>query len=63
MKKGARRWIDNNRTIYRATGKLLEKYNVELLGQLAEGGEYDAQEGFGWTNGVLLSLMNDLGLE
>jgi len=29
----------------------------------AEGGEYEVQDGFGWTNGVLLSLLNELEVE
>ncbi len=58
--EGARRWIDNNLTIYQATGALVEKYNVEQPGVLAGGGEYEVQDGFGWTNGVLLCLMDEL---
>lgn len=57
---GARRWVDNNLAVYRATGRLLEKYNVEDVGLLAGGGEYAVQDGFGWTNGVLLSFLNEL---
>lgn len=60
---GARRWVDNNLAVYRSNGRLLEKYNVEEVGLFAEGGEYEVQDGFGWTNGVLLSLMNDLDIE
>ncbi|MGD9599587.1 MAG: alpha,alpha-trehalase TreF [Steroidobacteraceae bacterium] len=52
----ARRWIHENLTVYRATGKLVEKYNVSGDGGAA-GGEYPAQDGFGWTNGVLRRLM------
>lgn len=62
-REGARRWVDNNRQVYQQSGKLLEKYNVEQVGLLAGGGEYEVQDGFGWTNGVLLRLMNDLGIE
>lgn len=60
---GASRWVKNNIAVYRNTGRLLEKYNVEEIGTFAEGGEYAVQDGFGWTNGVLLSLMNELGIE
>jgi alpha,alpha-trehalase len=35
---------------------------VECVEALASGGEYDVQDGFGWTNGVLLKLMNELGV-
>ena len=60
---GARRWVDNNLSAYKQSGKLLEKYNVEAVGSPAAGGEYATQDGFGWTNGVLLSFMDAFGLE
>ena len=59
---GARRWVTDNIAVYEATGRLLEKYDVERVRSLAAGGEYEVQDGFGWTNGVLLALMNRLGL-
>jgi len=59
-REGARCWVENNKTVYRSTGRLLEKYNVEEIGMIAEGGEYQVQDGFGWTNGVLLSFLNEL---
>ena len=58
--EGARRWVENNLLVYQEQGRLLEKYNVEDVGFIAEGGEYSVQDGFGWTNGVLLRLMDDL---
>ena len=58
---GARRWIDNNIEVYESTGALVEKYDVEQPGVLAGGGEYEVQDGFGWTNAVLLRLMDELG--
>lgn len=57
---GAGRWIDNNLQIYQSVGALVEKYNVEQPGVLAGGGEYEVQDGFGWTNAVLLRLMDDM---
>ena len=57
---GARRWIDNNLKVYQSVGALVEKYNVEQPGVLAGGGEYELQDGFGWTNAVLLRLMDEL---
>ena len=39
----------------------LEKYNVEFSGLAGTGGEYEAQDGFGWTNAVLVRLMQKLG--
>ena len=52
----ARRWVATVRRVYRNTGKLVEKYNVEreLPGG---GGEYPLQDGFGWTNGVTQALL------
>jgi alpha,alpha-trehalase len=50
------RWLALNRRTYRATGKMLEKYDVVDLSKRAGGGEYGVQDGFGWTNGVALAL-------
>jgi alpha,alpha-trehalase len=57
-KEIATRWIKLNIKVYRNTGKLMEKYNVENMTLRAGGGEYGLQDGFGWTNGVLLKLMD-----
>jgi alpha,alpha-trehalase len=54
----ATRWLQLNIRVFKKTGKLLEKYNVVDTGLTAGGGEYPLQDGFGWTNGVLLKLMN-----
>ncbi|MFD0792348.1 alpha,alpha-trehalase TreF [Mucilaginibacter litoreus] len=54
----ADRWIHLNICVFEQTGKLLEKYNVIDPTATAGGGEYALQDGFGWTNGVLLKLMN-----
>ena len=35
----------------------MEKYNVVDTQLEAGGGEYPGQDGFGWTNGVLLALI------
>lgn len=53
------RWIKLNTNVFRQTGKLMEKYNVSDLSLTAGGGEYPLQDGFGWTNGVLLKLLKD----
>jgi alpha,alpha-trehalase len=52
----AARWIAENARVYCRTGKLVEKYNVREAGEGA-GGEYPVQDGFGWTNGVLIKLL------
>jgi alpha,alpha-trehalase len=51
------RWLALNRRTYRATGKMMEKYDVMDLTRSAGGGEYPTQDGFGWTNGVALALV------
>ena len=56
-KQIALRWIKLNTDVYLRTGKLMEKYNVVNLKLDAGGGEYPSQDGFGWTNGVLLALI------
>jgi alpha,alpha-trehalase len=54
----AQRWVGKNLEVFRATGKLVEKYNVSATGA-GGGGEYPLQDGFGWTNGVLRRLLAD----
>lgn len=50
------RWISLNRKVYRDTGKMLEKYNVQDTTLLSGGGEYPTQDGFGWSNGVAVGF-------
>ena len=52
----AERWMNINEKVYHNTGKMMEKYNVVSTALEAGGGEYPAQDGFGWTNGVYLAL-------
>lgn len=61
-KEAATRWIQLNTHVYKRTGQLFEKYNVINTRLEAGGGEYPNQDGFGWTNGVLLALMKAYGL-
>ncbi|MGN6637465.1 MAG: trehalase family glycosidase, partial [Mucilaginibacter sp.] len=51
-------WISTNLKVFNDTGKLMEKYNVVDTNAKAGGGEYPLQDGFGWTNGVLLNLLD-----
>lgn len=53
----AERWIRTNVRHFEKEHKLLEKYNVVDVEKPPGGGEYPAQDGFGWTNGVLRALM------
>lgn len=40
---------------------MFEKYHAVNVGYPGGGGEYIVQEGFGWTNGVVLWIMNKFG--
>ena len=51
------RFMLNVERVYRETGKLVEKYDVIASDRPGGGGEYPTQDGFGWTNGVMLKLM------
>ena len=61
-KEIAERWIKLNVKVFKETGKLMEKYDVKDVTKLAGGGEYPGQDGFGWTNGVLLKLISIYGV-
>ena len=52
-------WTALNIKVFKNTGKLMEKYNVVDTNLLSGGGEYPVQDGFGWTNGVLLKLLSE----
>ncbi len=58
----ANRWIKLNVDVFARTGKMMEKYNVADTKLEAGGGEYPSQDGFGWTNGVLLALIAKYGM-
>lgn len=62
-KKIAERWVALNKRVFTKTGKLMEKYDVVNASREGGGGEYPAQDGFGWTNGVLLALLKKYNLE
>ncbi|MFC4211034.1 alpha,alpha-trehalase TreF [Pedobacter lithocola] len=51
------RWVNQNVAVFKQTGKLMEKYDVVNPNSIGGGGEYPLQDGFGWTNGVLLKLL------
>ena len=52
------RWLRLNRKVFQETGKMMEKYNVVDTTLVGGGGEYPLQDGFGWTNGVDIALIN-----
>jgi alpha,alpha-trehalase len=56
---GRDRWLALNDKVFKATGKMMEKYNVVDASLTTGGGEYANQDGFGWSNGVYVRLMVD----
>ena len=54
-----KRWIEAVMAVYNTNLKLVEKYNVLDIHGAAGGGEYQLQDGFGWTNGVLMALLKE----
>jgi len=57
--KVRKRWIESNLRVFNDTGRLVEKYNVSNTKLEAGGGEYNLQDGFGWTNGVLQKMLSE----
>lgn len=55
----AERWCASVHRVYLATGRLLEKYDV-TQDRPGGGGEYETQDGFGWTNGVYVAFKEGL---
>jgi len=55
----AEKWIRKNYAVWSHTGSMFEKYNVasECRNSVGSGGEYEVQEGFAWTNAVILDLL------
>jgi alpha,alpha-trehalase len=54
-----KRWVATNLAVFSEKAKLVEKYDVAGDGGLGGGGEYPLQDGFGWTNGVLATLLDE----
>ncbi|CAN4127165.1 unnamed protein product [Withania somnifera] len=55
------RWLRTNYVTYKKTGAMHEKYDVTKCGAYGGGGEYKPQTGFGWSNGVVLALLEEFG--
>lgn len=53
------RWIRLVKNHFNRYGKLVEKYDVMNASLDAAGGTYPNQDGYGWTNGVLLKLLEE----
>lgn len=56
-KKIKNAWVKSNQQFFKRNGLFVEKYNVDNPKKYSKGGEYKLQNGFGWTNGVLASFL------
>ncbi|MTH47144.1 alpha,alpha-trehalase TreA [Intestinirhabdus alba] len=52
------RFLTNVQHTWEREKKLVEKYDVSATGTGGGGGEYPLQDGFGWTNGVTLKMLD-----
>ncbi|XP_072469161.1 trehalase [Notamacropus eugenii] len=58
----AQNWIQTNFALYQKNKAMYEKYDISIdSGKPGGGGEYEVQEGFGWTNGVALQFLDRYG--
>ncbi|MBV4551674.1 alpha,alpha-trehalase TreA [Pseudomonas sp. SWRI102] len=55
------RFLQQVQAVYGKEDKLVEKYDLSGQGDGGGGGEYELQDGFGWTNGVTLKLLQKYG--
>ncbi|XP_014281749.1 trehalase [Halyomorpha halys] len=57
----AEKWIRSNYEAYSTTHAMYEKYDATVVGEGGGGGEYEVQLGFGWSNGVVMELLDMYG--
>ena len=53
------RWIELNTNVYKSTGKILDRYNVDDVTMNPDSISYKSQTGYASTNGVLLKLLKE----
>jgi len=57
----ARKRVEGAYLNFKSAGHMFEKYDATDILRVGSGGEYDVQLGFGWTNGVVLDLLDKFG--
>nr|QIJ96703.1 trehalase 2 [Glyphodes pyloalis] len=60
-KEIATKWVRSNFEVWKQKDAMLEKYDATRFGGFGGGGEYVVQTGFGWTNGVIMALLDKYG--
>ncbi|XP_058810483.1 trehalase isoform X2 [Phymastichus coffea] len=57
----SQRWVRSNYKAFNETNSMFEKYDATVSGGHGGGGEYEVQLGFGWSNGLILDLLDKYG--
>lgn len=57
----AQQYLTTAHAAWRQSGRMHEKFDALHCGAPGGGGEYACEDGFGWTNGVALSLLQRFG--
>ncbi|KAK2587703.1 hypothetical protein KPH14_003818 [Odynerus spinipes] len=55
------RWVRSNYKAFNETHSMFEKYDATVSGGYGSGGEYEVQLGFGWSNGIVMVLLDKYG--
>ncbi|KAK0074505.1 hypothetical protein PV325_008247 [Microctonus aethiopoides] len=55
------RWVRSNFKAFNVTHCMYEKYDATVSGGGGTGGEYEVQLGFGWSNGLVMDLIDKYG--
>jgi len=55
------KWVRSNYKAFNESHAMYEKYDATVTGGHGGGGEYETQVGFGWTNGVIMELLERYG--
>ncbi|XP_076675523.1 trehalase isoform X2 [Andrena cerasifolii] len=55
------RWVRSNYKAFNETHSMFEKYDATVSGGYGGGGEYEVQLGFGWSNGIVMDLLDRYG--
>ncbi|XP_018343589.1 PREDICTED: trehalase isoform X2 [Trachymyrmex septentrionalis] len=57
----SQRWVRSNYKAFNETHCMYEKYDATVSGGHGSGGEYEVQLGFGWSNGLVMTLLDKYG--
>lgn len=57
----SQRWVRSNFKAFNETHAMYEKYDAVVSGGHGGGGEYEVQLGFGWSNGLIMDLLDKYG--